>query len=495
VNTLFFRIFVSFWLAMILILAGAIAVTATVAWYRIATLGNIDPREMLNSATAALHDGDLPGLKAWLESIASEHPSLDIYVVDASGNDLLGRPLPDHIVQWLALDGRPGDGSTNARYWPYGYDWAPSGVTAAHYPGFNRSHLLANPKIVAPNGTTLTLLVAWFGGTPIDVLGADGITIPLLLVALAISALICWWLARHISTPVAKLQAAARSLACGDLDARVDTQFCRRGDELGDLARDMNQMAMGLQTQIASKEMLLRDISHELRSPLTRLRVALDLARRNDGRLGVQLKRMERDIERLNALISETLQLSHLSGSELTFVRAPVELRHLVNEVVSDARFEASAVGKRIGHSTADDLVVFGNFELLRRAIDNVVRNAIRFTPVGSNIDVSMRAANGCAMVAIRDHGPGVPEDYLSRIFEAFYRVADSRDRETGGVGLGLAITARIMALHGGNARARNAADGGLIVELRFPEKNWLPGTDAPDSTHHRNQLLSTLSQ
>jgi two-component system, OmpR family, sensor kinase len=490
VNTLFFRIFVSFWLAMILILAGAVAVTATVAWYRITTLGNIDPREMLDSATAALHDGDLPGLKAWLEKIASEHPSLDIYVVDASGNDLMGRPLPDHIVQWLALDGRPGDGSTNARYWPYGYDWAPSGVTAAHS-GFNRSHLLANPKIIAPNGATLTLLVAWFGGTPIDVLGADGITVPLLLVALGISAIICWWLARHISTPVARLQAAARALACGDLHARVDTQFCGRGDELGDLARDMNQMAMGLQTQIASKDMLLRDISHELRSPLTRLRVALDLARRDDGRLGVQLKRMERDIERLDALIGETLQLSRLSGSELTFVRAPVELGDLINEVVSDSRFEASAVGKRIDFSRADGPVFLGNFELLLRAIDNVVRNAIRFTPVGSNVEVSMRTANGCVIVAVRDHGPGVPEDYLDKIFEAFYRVADSRDRETGGVGLGLAITARIMALHGGNARARNAADGGLIVELRFPESNGLPPPDARDSTRNRDQLLS----
>jgi two-component system sensor histidine kinase CpxA len=244
--------------------------------------------------------------------------------------------------------------------------------------------------------------------------------------------------------------------------------------------------------------MLLRDISHELRSPLTRLRVALDLARRDDGRLGVQFRRMERDIERLDALIGETLQLSRLSGSELTFVRAPVELGDLVNEVVSDARFEASAVGKRIGRSTNDGLVVLGNFELLRRAIDNVVRNAIRFTPAGSNVEVSMRTANECAIVAIRDHGPGVPEDYLNRIFEAFYRVADSRDRETGGVGLGLAITARIMALHGGNASARNAADGGLIVELRFPGTNWLPPTDARHSTRSRNQLLSkepTLSE
>lgn len=493
-NTLFFRIFVSFWLAVILILAGAVAVTATVAWYRITTLGDIDPREMLNGATAALHDGDLPGLKAWLGSITSEHPSLDIYMVDAAGNDLMGRRLPDHIVQWLALDGRPptaGDGSINARYWPYGYDWAPSGVTAAHYPGFNRSHLLANPKIVAPNGTTLTLLVAWFGGTPIDVLGADGITIPLLLIALGISTAICWWLARHISTPVAKLQAAARTFASGDLDARVDTQFCRRGDELGALARDMNQMAIRLQMQIASKEMLLRDISHELRSPLTRLRVAFGLAQRNDGRLGVQLERMERDIERLDTLIGETLQLSRLSGSELTFARAPVELADLVNDVVDDADFEAGAAGKRISRSTADGLSALGNFELLRRAIDNVVRNAIRFTPVGSNVEVSTRTANGCAIVAVRDHGPGVPEGDLNRIFDAFYRIADCKDRETGSVGLGLAITARTMALHGGNARARNAADGGLIVELCFPESNWLPTSDAGKSTCNRHQSVA----
>ena len=493
-NTLFFRIFVSFWLAVVLILAGAVVVTATVAWYRIKTLGDIDPREMLNGATAALHDGDLPGLKAWLGSITSEHPSLDIYIVDASGNDLMGRPLPDHIVQWLALDGRPpttGDGSINTRYWPYGYDWAPSGVTASHYPGFNRSHLLANPKIVAPNGTTLTLLLAWFGGTPIDVLGADGITIPLLLIALGIGTAICWWLARHISTPVAKLQAAVRTFAGGDLHARVDTQFCRRGDELGALARDMNQMAIRLQMQIASKEMLLRDISHELRSPLTRLRVAFGLAQRDDGRLGVQLERMERDIERLDTLIGETLQLSRLSGNELTFAREPVELADLVNDVVDDADFEAGAAGKRISRSTADGLSALGNFELLRRAIDNVVRNAIRFTPVGGNVEVSIRTANGGAIIAVRDHGPGVPEGDLNRIFDAFYRIPDCRDRETGSAGLGLAITARTMALHGGNARARNAPDGGLIVELCFLGSNWLPPTDAGKSTCKHNQSVA----
>jgi two-component system OmpR family sensor kinase len=469
---LFFRIFVSFWLAMILILAGGVAVTATVAWYRITTLGNIDPGDMLNGATDVLIERGVPGLKAWLTDIASEHPSLDIYIVDASGHDILDRKLPEHVVQWLALDGRPptsAEASINVRYWPYGYDWAPSGVTASHYPGLNRSHLLANPKIVTPNGATLTLLVAWFGATPIDVLGADGITIPLILIALAVSALICWWLARHISGPMTKLQAAARLFASGDLDVRIDGQLCRRRDELGILAHDLNEMAIRLQSQIASKELLLRDISHELRSPLTRLRVALGLAQRKDGSLGVQLERMEREIERLDTLIGETLELSRLSGGELTFTRAPMELRHIVSDVIEDAQFEASSVGKHISRSAIAELSAIGNFELLRRAVDNVIRNAIRFAPVGSKVEVSARADDGRAIVAVRDHGPGIAEGELDRIFEAFYRIADSRDRDSGGIGLGLAITARIMALHGGAAKARNAPDGGLIVELSLP--------------------------
>ena len=471
-RTLFFRIFVSFWLAMLLIMGGGIAVTATVAWYRFTMLSSIDPANVLEGANAALHDSGMAGLRAWLASVAAAHPDLDIYIVDASGDDILQRPLPAHVVQWLALDGRPptaGQGAGGAHYWPYGYDWAPGGVTASNHPGFNRSHLLANPKIVAPDGTPYTLLVAWFGATPIDVLGADGITIPLLLIALAISAAICWWLARYISGPVTSLQGVARTLASGNLDARVEGRLSVRQDELGILARDFNQMAERLRSQIASKEMLLRDISHELRSPLTRLRVALGLAQRGDGTLDVQLARIEREIERLDALIGQTLQLSRLSGIELTFTRQEIELGDLVNEVVDDAHFEASAMGKEIDSAMISGLATLGNFELLRRAVDNVVRNAIRFAPVRSKVEVSARMDTQGAVLAVRDHGPGVPERDLDRIFEAFYRVDEARDQASGGIGLGLAITARIMALHGGNAKARNATDGGLIVELRFP--------------------------
>ncbi len=142
---------------------------------------------------------------------------------------------------------------------------------------------------------------------------------------------------------------------------------------------------------------------------------------------------------------------------------------------MEDAYFEASAEGKSIRPEKISGLSAVGNFELLRRAFDNVIRNAIRFAPVGTSVEVSARVDNGAPIVAVRDHGPGVPERDLNRIFEAFYRVAEARERTTGGVGLGLAITSRIMALHGGSAKARNAADGGLVVELCFPRAEFIP--------------------
>ncbi len=483
-RTLFFRIFISFWLAMAMILAGAIAVTATVAWYRIAMLSSINPGELMNDATAALRNQGISGLKTWLETVAGAHPDLDIYVVDASGNDMLQRRLPERIEQWLVLDGGPGrgargkDGSLGASYWPYGYDWSPHGVTQSHSPDFNRSHLLANPKIFGDDGTSYTLLVAWFGATPMDEIGSDNVIYALFAIALGISAVVCWWLARYISAPVAGLQMSARTLALGNFEAQVDEKFCNRRDELGILAQDFNRMAARLHAQIASKEILLRDISHELRSPLTRLRVALGLARRGGGNIEIQLDRIERDIERLDALIGETLQLSRLSGAVPAFDRESVELGRLLHDVIEDAQLEANSSGKSIGASAILDLCVHGNPELLRRAIDNVLRNAIRFEPAGGSIEVSTRVeasgatvgATVAATVAIRDHGSGVPEPDLERIFEAFFRVAEGRERSSGGTGLGLAITARVMALHGGHSTARNAPDGGLIVELHFPQ-------------------------
>lgn len=467
---IYVHIFLSFWLAMVLIIASAIGVTATIASHRMAQLSAMEPARMVEAAAAALHAQGEPGLEQWLKATAASHRELDLYVVEARGADLLHRPVPPRIEQWLALNDAPLSGGTGVRgYAPYGYDFAPHGV-APRQVALNRSHLLANPTLKAPDGTTYRMVIAWFGATPIDALGSSSTLGLLLLIAVVVSAAVCWWIARSISRPVAQLQLGARALALGNLDAQVDQSVCARRDELGRLARDFNEMARRLRSQIASKETLIRDISHELRSPLTRLRVTLALANEGHGDLGVQLERIERDIERLDGLIEDTLQFSRLSSADPAFVCEHVDLDQLLADVAADARLEATPAGKSVAVAPLPQLCIPANELLLRRALDNVLRNAVRFAPPDSAVELSARRAKGHYVIAVRDRGPGVPDTDRQRIFDAFYRVNEARDRISGGAGLGLAITARVMALHGGHAEARNAPDGGLIVELSLPE-------------------------
>jgi two-component system sensor histidine kinase CpxA len=220
---------------------------------------------------------------------------------------------------------------------------------------------------------------------------------------------------------------------------------------------------------IASKEDLLRGMSHELRSPLARLRVALGLARRPGEDVPKQLDRIELEAERLDTLIGQMLQLSSLRAAEPVLSRDEVELQTLLTEVVEDARLEASATNKRVECTCSANLVVEGDQRLLRSAIENVLRNAVRFTAPGSAVIVNLVQQASNARITIEDSGPGVPEGELQLIFEPFYRVAESRDRDSGGTGLGLAITARIVALHGGKVTASNISNGGLRVRMDLP--------------------------
>jgi two-component system sensor histidine kinase CpxA len=286
--------------------------------------------------------------------------------------------------------------------------------------------------------------------------------------ALAISGLVCWGLASYVSKPVERLQSSARSLAAGNLDSRVGEEFSRRHDELGVLARDFDTMADHVRTLIASKESLIRALSHELRSPLARLRVALSLARRGSD-LTRQYDRIELEAERLDGIIGQMLQLSHLRAIEPTLPRVPVDLTTLLTEVVEDARIEANAVNKNVEWSPTMSVEIEGDHDLMRSAIENVLRNAVRFTKEGTAVEVAMSREGGDTRIVIEDHGPGVPENELARIFDPFHRVAESRDRDSGGTGLGLAITARIVNLYSGQVVARNRNGGGLSVEIRLP--------------------------
>ncbi len=448
-KTLFLRIFLAFWAAMLVVLGT----TAGVASYRFNEIKRVDVdiKQLANEAAALLRSDGTQALPAWIAESERKYKEREIFIVDSTGDDVLKRPLPHHLRKYV---GRLQD---------------------AGLLGQNRldsrdidDPLLLTPLFTDREGTVYSIMItgpSW----PMNMLAATDVRIVVVAFALLTSGFVCWWLARYVSKPVERLQSSARSLAAGNLEARVGQEFSRRKDELGVLARDFDAMADHVRNLIASKEDLLRGMSHELRSPLARLRVALGLARRPGEDISRQLDRIELETERLDTLIGQMLQLSHLRAAEPAQTREPVDLGMLLGELVDDARLEASAMNKRVEWVPSSGVIVDGDHRLLRSAIENVLRNAIRFTASATAVTVKLRFDLGRATISVEDRGPGVPAAELARIFEPFYRVAESRDRDSGGTGLGLAITWRILALHGGQVTARNAASGGLVVQLELP--------------------------
>ena len=292
--------------------------------------------------------------------------------------------------------------------------------------------------------------------------------------AILISGVICYLLTRYITRPILRLRAAARELAAGNLGARASSVMEKRRDELGQLVRDFNQMADRIEVLLDSERQLIRDISHELRSPLARLNVALGLARQRAGAdAASQLDRIEREAERLNEMIGRLLTLARLEGAVAPTEQEPVLLSELVREVAEDAEFEAESRHCRVHVNAANECSTLGSPDLLRSAVENVVRNAVRYTAEGTEVQIDLACVglDGArwATIRVRDHGPGLPESELNNVFRPFYRVANARERETGGTGLGLAISERAVRLHGGTIQASNAPGGGLLVEMRLP--------------------------
>jgi len=292
-----------------------------------------------------------------------------------------------------------------------------------------------------------------------------------MLITFVVSGLVCYGLAWRITAPVRKLRAAVQGLALGDLATRVSVSGEANGDELSDLGRDFNLMAVRIEKLVTAHKQLVRDVSHELRSPLARLNVALGMARKQSpSSAEPALDRIELEGERLNLLIGELLTLSQLEGG-VAGQRTEVDLSVLAEEVARDADFEACACNRSVRYSPSPvALVLQGDREMLRRALENVVRNAVRYTVEGSSVELSLGYGSGPrAVLRVRDFGPGVPEELLSDIFRPFYRVAAARDRQSGGTGIGLAIAERIVTLHGGTVTARNLPSSGLEVEITLP--------------------------
>jgi two-component system sensor histidine kinase CpxA len=459
-RSLFLRIFLWFWLAMAVVAAVLVVTSpfftgsrpALEQWHQDAESW---ARNRVDDVAGRLAEDGVEGLRTGRgpgrgQRGAGPHTPARIFVLDEGGAELRGGEAPREVRDLAARALESGEERTErsgALYLVARPVSDPAGrrlaVVAAHHSPPRLIHLL-EPRALG-----------WRLGALLLVVGA-----------------LSFWLARYLSRPVGALRQATRQLSGGDLAARVGGRVGGRRDEIGELARDFDAMAERIEALVGSQQRLLRDVSHELRSPLARLSVALELARARSGEAAVgALDRIEREAGRLDELIGQLLLLQRLEAGSADDGPADLDLGELLAEVVADAGFEAAAVGREVRLEPSDPCRLPGRPELLRSAFDNVIRNAAHHTPAGTAVEVGCRAVGDGLEVTVRDHGPGVADGDLERIFEPFYRVEEARERSSGGVGLGLAIAARAVRVHGGTIAAANHPEGGLVVTVKLPRQ------------------------
>jgi two-component system, OmpR family, sensor histidine kinase CpxA len=448
-KSLFLRIFLSFWIAQALFVVLAILVTLALrprnsTWEALRTT-------VMNEAVEAYEQDGAKGLREYFDNLdRTQH--VRAFLFDEHGVELSGRGAPDWAIR-VARGGprAPHDGFLFPAY-PAPRDSRASSDGKHHY----------------------TIVLGMPPG-PRVFLGPRGMPVPGLIIAIISSGLVVYFLSWYLTKPIVRLRTAARKLAAGDLSVRIGASAGHRGDEVSGLMRDFDAMAERLETLMKAQSRLLNDISHELRSPLARLNVALGLARQRSGATNTDmLERIELEASRLNELIGRILTLARLEDGEQKVPQTPVPLDELIVNIAEDAEFEAQARHCHVETFIPEgDWGVRGNASLLHSAVENVVRNAIRYTQEGTTVKVELSSESTTdgpeAILDVSDSGPGVPADSLTRLFQPFYRIDDARGRLTGGVGLGLAITERAVRFHGGKVSAYNRPQGGLRIEIRLP--------------------------
>ena len=445
---LFWKIFLWFWLTLLLIAALVI------------------------SGTAVYFDKNDNELTHQLQTRFVHHQSSSIQeIIELSGETAaarwLMRPDPPHIRQRILVVDELGYELLN-RHYDINSSKLHYLLTAVSPEGeeyFIYSQQLHSSKNRRASRNTSRHFIRIFKGRP-------GIVVMWISIALGSSLLVCVWLAWYLTRPIRTLRRASHQLASGNLDIRVADSMGTRRDEIADLGKDFDQMANHLQQLIGNQKQLLSDISHELRSPLARLQVAVGLAQKKaPPELSTQLERIERESERLEDLVSQVLTLSRLeagANSSNVYRREDyLTIESLLKELVGDCDFEANDQGKSVHFEARTSGMVEVNEELLRRALENVIRNAIRHTADGTEVLVRLMddpKSNKHFLIEICDHGPGVKEELIDTLFEPFVRLQEARDRSSGGYGLGLAIAKRSVQFHQGSISARNREDGGLCV-------------------------------
>ena len=312
--------------------------------------------------------------------------------------------------------------------------------------------------------------ILFIPATSADSAGPPRYNLPLqIFIALLASLLFSAGFALYLSRPIKLLRKASRKLAEGDFSARVSPEFGNRNDELIELGEDFDYMATRLQTLLDAQRLLLHDVSHELRSPVARMRLAIGLAQQQPDKVASALSRIERETERLDELLGQMLTLSRLESGISSENSEKLNLNDLLANIVQDANFEAQAVGSSIRFHAAHEVILQGHHELLRRAFENIIRNALKYNQPGEAIDVSIQQDAQSLVVEVRDHGPGVPPSEIETVFHPFYRVHGTDKAGHIGYGLGLAIAKRAIEHHQGTIQLSNCEDGGLCVRCTFP--------------------------
>lgn len=446
-RSLYWKIFLSFWLASILIIF-------TTAWVisHIAQKSSLPAQEQLfmdsyaNAAVITFESGKQSALLKWLNKIGiSRHMTL--YLLSSTG-EIISTDIPPHNVKSVAknlLNEELGEGI------------------------FKSDNLIVSHEILSTSGTFYRLAavsekpISHFVGIPWASLALR------LILAVFISGLICYLLSVYLTHPLRSLGKAAQSLATGKFNTRVGHFRGHHKDEIAQLSDEFDRMAEQLEKLVSSKERLLQDISHELRSPLARLHIAIELGRNKTNHSAeTEFSRMERECSRLNYLISEILDFARLDKSTTDLCLNSVDIPALLCEIIEDANYEYKAEPARVRTGTLDACSLLIDQRLVSRAIENIIRNALHYSPSTEPVLVSLyyKKIKNHVCIDICDKGPGVPEKQLEKIFNPFYRVDASREKKTGGYGLGLAIAYRAIQLHEGTISAQNNPDGGLLVRI-----------------------------
>ncbi len=453
---LFWRIFAAFWSATVVVLvAFAWISTRTFENETIPGLGitrlQAAMDDLLSRTARELRRNGEPDTQRWLRTASGFGP-IGVYVFTTDRTELLGRstsPMVDHAALAVLDD-------------PLSRDRGEIATTGTE-------RLRARPirtrdgrfyaGVAALEGNFLSRLLSRRPRAFWTNIG----------VAMVVSALFSLLLAGYVSAPLTRIRKSTRRFAEGDLDARVGHLRFGRSAEIIALAAEFDGMAERIKALVESHRRLVRDVSHELRSPLARQRVALELARGGDApQVEASLDRIERETNRLEGMLAQALELSRLETATGA-ADDQVELDRLLEDVITNAAYEGAPRGRKVVLAECARLTLTGSSAALHSAFENVIRNALAYTADGSTVGVRLTRAGNDALITVRDHGPGVADADLVRIFEPFYRTDDARTRSSGGTGLGLAIARRAIERHGGRIVARNPQDGGLEVTITLP--------------------------